>query len=102
MSERLPSSAAPMLSRAAWVRILPFLVYLFFIVVVDLLGRAGVPAAQLRWLYAVKIFAVLVTLLINWRHYTELHSWRVSPMRAGIAVAIGLVVFVLWIGLGAG
>ena len=90
-----------MLSRAAWVRILPFLVYLFFIVVVDLLGRLGVPAAQLRWIYALKIFAVVVTLLMCWSHYTELHSWRVGPIWAGIAVAVGLVVFALWISLGA-
>ena len=95
------AAPVPMLNRAAWVRILPFLVYLFFIVIVDLLGRAGVPAQQLRWLYGVKIFAVVVTLLMCWRHYTELHSWRISPLWTGIAVVVGVVVFVLWIALGA-
>lgn len=95
-------AAAPMLSPAAWVRVLPFLVYLLFILVVDLLGRFGVPAAQLRWIYGLKIFAVTMTLLMCWRHYTELHSWRVGPIWAAIAVAVGVIVFILWIALGAG
>jgi uncharacterized protein len=108
MSDRDPTpvtperAAAPMFSGAAWARILPFLVYLLFIVVVDLLGRFGVPAAQLRWLYAVKIFAVVVTLLMCYRHYTELHSPRLGLIVAGIAVLVGLAVFALWIGLDAG
>lgn len=100
----LPDSAAslPMLSHAAWVRILPFLVYLVFIAVAELFGRFGVPAASVRWLYPVKIFAVLVTLLICWRHYTELHSWRLGPISTACALAVGMSVFVLWIGLDAG
>jgi CAAX prenyl protease-like protein len=93
---------APMLSRAAWARILPFLVYILFIVVADVLGRMGFAASELRWLYAVKIVAVVVTLVMFYRHYTELHTLRLSPMEAGIAVLIGLIVFVLWINLSAG
>jgi CAAX prenyl protease-like protein len=93
---------APMLSRAAWVRILPFLVYLLFIVAADLLERLGVSAPALRWLYPVKIFAVVVTLVICWGHYKELHSLRLSPIWAGIAVLVGFVVFVLWISLSSG
>ena len=97
-----PAASVPMLNRAAWVRILPFLVYLLFIAVVDLLGRFGVPAQQLRWLYAVKIIAVLATLLLCWRHYTELHRWRVSALWSALAIGAGMLVFVLWIALGAG
>lgn len=97
-----PAAAVPMLGRAAWARILPFLVYILFMVAVDLLERLGIPAASLRWFYAVKIFAVVVTLVICWRHYTELHSWHVSPIWAGIAIGTGLLVFVLWINLSSG
>ena len=93
---------APMLSRAAWARILPFLVYILFIVVADLLGRIGFAASELRWLYAVKIVAVVLTLLIFWRQYTELHTLRLSPIWAGMAVLLGLIVFVLWIKLSSG
>jgi CAAX prenyl protease-like protein len=91
-----------MLSRAAWVRILPFLVYLLFIAAADLLGRLGVSEPALRWLYPVKIFAVLVTLVICYREYQELHTLRLSPIGAGIAVLVGVVVFVLWISLSSG
>ncbi len=99
--EAVPANA-PMLSRAAWVRILPFLVYLLFILVADVLERVGVSAAALRWLYPVKIVAVLVTLVICWREYQELHRWRLSPIGAGGAVLVGLVVFALWISLSSG
>ena len=93
---------APMLSRAAWVRIFPFLIYILFIAIADVLGRLGVSEPAMRWLYPVKIFAVVVTLVICYRHYTELHSLRLSPIWAGIAVLVGLVVFVLWISLSSG
>lgn len=96
------AAGAPMRDCAAWARILPFLVYLLFIAVVELLGRFGVPAPQLRWLYAVKIVAVLVTLVLYWRHYTELHTLRLGLSDAGVAVLAGVAVFILWIGLDAG
>lgn len=93
---------APMLSRAAWAHILPFLVYLLFIAIADLLERAGVSASALRWLYPVKIVAVVVTLVIGYRHYQELHRAKLGPIGAGIAVLVGLVVFGLWISLSSG
>jgi hypothetical protein len=96
------SAHAPMLSGAAWARILPFLIYLLFIALADLLGRVGVDAAALRWLYPFKIFCVVVTLIIGWRHYHELNHVKPTPIWAGIAVLVGFVVFVLWISLSSG
>ena len=95
-------AARPMFNRAAWARIVPFATYLAFIVVVDVLTRLGWSAASLRWLYAVKVGAVLLMLVMFYRQYTELHHWRVSPIWTAIAVATGVLVFVLWIGLDAG
>jgi len=92
----------PMLGKPAWVRCIPFLVYLLFIVVVDLLGRLGFSDAELRWMYAVKIVAVIVTLVIFWRHYTELHTWQVSPIWTAICVLVGILVFVVWINFSSG
>ena len=97
-----PPVAAPLFTRAAWARILPFLVYLAFIAIHDLLSRAGVDAQTLRWLYPLKIGAVLLTLIVFYRDYTELHTLRLSPTWAAIAVVTGVVVFVLWISLNAG
>ena len=95
------AAAAPMFNRAAWARILPFLTYLFFIFLVDMLTKAGFSPASLRWLYAVKIGAVLLMLLIFHRQYTELKPLRLSPIHAAVAVAVGVAVFYLWIGLNA-
>lgn len=91
-----------MLSHAAWVRLLPFLVYLGFLLIAELLERAGLPAQQLRWLYAVKTAAVVATLVLFWRHYTELHQWRLGAAARAAAVLAGVLVFLLWISLTAG
>jgi CAAX prenyl protease-like protein len=91
-----------MVSLAAWARTLPFLCYLAFIALADLLARLGWQPDQLRWLYPAKIAAVLLLLVVFWRHYGELKSpW---PRGAGMlaAVAAGGVVLLLWINLDAG
>jgi uncharacterized protein len=92
----------PLLSRAAWARVLPFLVYLSFFLVDPLLAALGVPADSLRWLYPLKTAAVIATLAWFWREYTELHRWDVTPKGVLAALAMGLVVFVLWITLSSG
>ena len=97
-----PGAATPLLSRAAWVRIIPFLVYLAFIVLADVLARLGVPPASLRWLYAVKVGAVLLMLLIFRKEYTELQRWEISPMWMALSAAVGVLVLLLWINLNAG
>ena len=97
-----PPRPAPLLSPAGWARVLPFLVYLFFIALVDVLGRLGFSAQELRWLYALKVGTVLLTLIMGYRHYTELHTFRLSPIGVVTAMAAGLLVFWLWIKLDAG
>ena len=91
-----------MFNRAAWARILPFLTYIAFIAIAELLGRLGWSAAELRWLYGVKIAAVVLVLAIFWRHYSELKIFRLPAPGVLLALAVGVVVLVLWLGLGAG
>jgi CAAX prenyl protease-like protein len=108
------TAATPMLSGAAWARILPFATYVLFIVVGDVLERLGMSPAALRWLYAVRIGAVVLVLAFFWRHYSELRVARlpVDPGAARMharlgrtgalgAVATGVLVLVLWISLNA-
>ena len=91
-----------MFDRAALPRVAPFLAYLSFIFIADMLGRAGFAAQDLRWLYAVKIGVVLGMLLYWRRSYTEL-AWTPLGARAlAVALATGFVVFLLWINLDAG
>ncbi|QYF94011.1 CAAX prenyl protease-related protein [Massilia sp. PAMC28688] len=92
----------PLLSRAAWARVLPFLVYLAFFLVEPLLASLGVAADSLRYLYPVKTVAVVATLAYFWRDYTELHRWDMTPKGVIAALAVGAVVFVLWISLSTG
>lgn len=98
------SEAAPgaMFSRAAWARILPFLTYLLFIVIADVLARLGWNAQDLRWLYAVKIGAVMLMLVIFWRDYTEFRNPPPLGLAgAAVAIAAGIAVLVLWVNLNA-
>lgn len=91
-----------MFDRITLPRILPFFVYLFFIFLDDMLGRLGWSAGQLRYVYALKIAAVLAVLLVYRRHYTEL-AWSGMPWRGAVAAVLaGLLVLVLWVNLDAG
>jgi CAAX prenyl protease-like protein len=96
----LPADA-PMFNGAAWMRILPFAAYLFFIVAGDVLERLGVAASSLLWLYPLKIAAVALLLALFWRQYHELHPFRLSSTQALTALATGVLVLVLWVGLDA-
>ncbi|MGF6274130.1 CAAX prenyl protease-like protein [Massilia sp. UYP11] len=91
----------PFLERAAWVRILPFGTYIFFIVLGDVLERIGVGRAELRWLYPVQVGAVLALLAVFWRSYDELHRFALAPRQVLAAGAAGIVVLVLWVHLDA-
>jgi CAAX prenyl protease-like protein len=96
------SVEGPLLTRAAWARILPFAVYVFFIIAGDALERLGVASATLRWLYPIKIGAVALLLAIFWRQYSELRHTRTGPSVALVALAAGVLVLVLWVSLDAG
>jgi CAAX prenyl protease-like protein len=93
---------APMFNRAAWIRILPFAAYLFFIVIGDVLERFGAPPGVLRWLYPVKIALVVVLLALFWRRYAELKPFSLSIPTFATALLTGVVVLGLWISLDAG
>ncbi|WP_295997836.1 CAAX prenyl protease-related protein [Rugamonas sp.] len=87
---------------ASLPRIVPFATYMCFIVLGDVLGRMGWSATELRWLYAVKTLAVVITLFIYRRHYSELAGPRPRASALLLAAAVGVVVLLLWITLGAG
>jgi CAAX prenyl protease-like protein len=90
-----------MFKREAWVRVLPFACYMLFIVLADVLQRFGVGAAELRWLYAVKIGCVALLLWVFRKEYIELTQPRLHLRTIACAVFFGIVVFLLWIVLDA-
>jgi CAAX prenyl protease-like protein len=91
-----------MFSRAAWARSLPFLTYIAFLALAELLARLGWSPAELRWLYGVKIAAVVLVLAYFWRDYAELKTLRLAPGGVLAALVTGVIVLVLWVNLNAG
>lgn len=93
--------------RPAFSRILPFAIYIIFLAI-----ASGLEALQElgylgdwdpRWLYPIKVGAVLVALVWLWRYYSELAlPVAKKTMDWVIAAIIGVVVFVLWINLDQG
>lgn len=72
-----------------------------FIAIADLCERLGMTADQLRWLYPVKILAVVAMLFAYRGHYTEL-AWRTVRLPQLVqAVVLGIVVLLLWVNLDA-
>jgi len=84
----------------ALARIIPFAVFMLFVVAGSLLPDAGAGGASgwdTRHLYTLRALVVLALLAWFWRSYTELHDFSLSWREAGLAVASGLAVFVMWI-----
>lgn len=85
--------------RAPLARILPFALYIAFMMATPLLADA-LPGMDSRWLYAVRIGAAALALAWFAREYTELRIVaRLAPTQWLAAVAAGVVLFVLWINL---
>ena len=90
------------LSRAAWLRLLPFAAFM------GLLALRGMAPADdrwgfdTRWLYAGNLLLVGGMLLLWWRAYGELArpNWP-ALSECLLAAGVGLGVFVLWIHLDA-
>lgn len=102
---RIASTARPphrsprraVLIRAASARILPFGVFIAFLVLGDLLAWLGVARATLLWLYPLQTGAVLALLLVLWRRYDELHRFTLSIPQVLLAAGVGAAVTVLWV-----
>jgi CAAX prenyl protease-like protein len=92
---------ASFFSKESTPRIVPFGIYMSFIVVADVLSRFGWQAGDLVWLYPVKVTAVLAALWIYRAQFSEL-KWQPLAMRDWLeAVTTGIIVLVLWVSLDA-
>ncbi len=89
------------LSRAAWLRILPFVAFMALLALRGLAPADGSWGFDPRWLYALNA-GVALLLLLWWREYGELARQNLPALRETLlSVAVGLLVFVLWIQLDA-
>lgn len=88
------------LSRPVWVRILPFAVFILFILVRDQAGNWAGQGLDLRLFYPIQTVLVAGLLIWWWREYAELRELprgRVWPWFWALLVGAGL--FALWIHL---
>lgn len=89
-------------SRAATLRVLPFALFMGLLALRGAAPADGSWGFDPRWLYALTVVAVGGVLAWGWREYGELSAQnRPAAREAGLAVAVGLAVFVLWIHLDA-
>ena len=95
-----------MMTKAAWIRIIPFAVFMGFIGLQQVLewmvvkGWVDITPEQMLYLYPIKTLLVAAILIYLWKQYEELDFSDLKNMKQTAAsVVIGLVVFVLWINM---
>ena len=90
------------LSRAAWLRIVPFALFVALLALRGAAPTDGSWGIDPRWIYGVTVVAVGGLLAIFWREYGEFaRQRRPTAAEALLAIAVGLGVFALWIQLDA-
>ena len=95
------SMALP-LNRAALARVVPFAVFMLLLGLRGALPADGSWGIDPRWVYALTVLVVGGLLAWWWRDYGELSTQLLPTLReAGLAIAVGVLVFGLWIKLDA-
>jgi len=90
------------LGRDAWLRIIPFAVFMLLLALRGMAPADGSWGFDARWVYAASVLIVAVLLALFWREYGELslQNWPL-PRDLVLSIGVGAVVFVLWIHLDA-
>ena len=90
------------LSRAAWLRVVPFALFVALLALRGAAPTDGSWGIDPHWIYGVTVVAVGGLLAIFWREYGEFaRQRRPTAAEALLATAVGLGVFALWIQLDA-
>jgi len=90
------------LSRAALLRILPFVTFMALLAVRGAAPADGGWGFDTRWLYGLNLVVVGGMLALWWREYGELARQNAPDAREwALAIGVGLAVFVAWIHLDA-
>ena len=90
------------LSPAARARVIPFAAFMVLLAVRGAVPEDGSWGIDPRWLYGLTVLIVGGLLAWFWREYGELVLQTLPTLaEAALAVAVGLIVFGLWIHLDA-
>jgi len=89
------------IARWAMVRIVPFAVFIAFVMAGALLPAT--PAVlriwDIRQVFTIRAVVVMLLIAVFWRDYSELHDPVQPPREITLAVLAGLLVFFIWISL---
>ena len=89
-------------SRAAVARIAPFVLFMALLIARSQAPADGAWGFEPQWLYGLSVVLAGAVLAICWREYGELARQTLPDARESLlAIATGVVVFVLWIHLDA-
>ncbi|MGC4061678.1 MAG: CAAX prenyl protease-related protein [Aquabacterium sp.] len=85
------------LSRAAWARIIPFVLFMALLAI-----RGALPAdgqfVDARWVYGLSVLIVGGSLVYFWHSYEEVGAGsRLQPWQWLLAIVVGAAVFKLWV-----
>lgn len=89
------------LTRAAWVRVIPFVLFMVLLAVrghfMPAEGEDPTGALDPRWIYGLSVLLVSASLIFFRREYSELLAGsRLTFSHVLLSIAVGVVVFVLW------
>jgi uncharacterized protein len=88
------------ISRAAWVRVIPFAAFMVLLALRGAAPQDGSWGMDPRWMYALTVLVVGGLMLLWRREYGELSRQSLPlPRELALAAAVGLAVFLLWITL---
>jgi CAAX prenyl protease-like protein len=94
------SRVAAWLRSEAFIRILPFALFIAFVALGSLLPPPQpAPPGELdpRWIYAARAIVAGAALALLWRRYVELHDFRLSASDWLIGIGAGVGVLIVWI-----
>ena len=84
----------------AFIRILPFALFIAFVALGSLLPPPQpTPPGELdpRWIYAARAVVAGAALALLWPRYVELHDFRLSASDWLIGIGAGVGVLIVWI-----
>lgn len=81
----------------AYKRILPFAVFIIFLLLADLISKYPIFAIDVRYLYPAQILAVMICIAYYWSAYTELNYSKIRFSELLLSLAVGVGVFFVWI-----
>ena len=93
-----------MLSKAAWLRVIPFVLFMVMLAIRGNWPAGAQAVLDAKWVYGLGVLLVGGALYVLWPQYQELarDQRKLGWLGWLLSITVGVVVFVLWITGGRG